>query len=360
MIEHLCGVQPMFATAVRRGAMESLQRRLRASGSPIADSAEAVEQLRRQLDSVLDDVEHLTLPVAGVSAGSPGGRLSAEIGTARASQGVHPVESANAAVEMFQVLLPLVTEELGARGVADAVETAAVTLHRSIMRRVGYGALSYANYLLQKVTSSHRDERRRIARDLHDSAAHAIGVALQNLELHDIYQSRDKELADTKFALARTVLHEALATVRQTAQVLHGAAPDSGGLEQALHDYLASHVPDGIDATACVTGDVSGIPDGVCEELFIVLREAVRNAVLHSGAHTIRVRMDVEDDEVHATVEDDGDGFEVARKVDSPSGIGLLSMRERVELLAGTMTVTSADGQGTTVSIVAPGVGRYS
>ncbi len=315
--------------------------------------------MQRQLDSVLDDVEHLHTPTTGSHANSHAEHLSEEIGTTRANRGVHPVESTQAAVEMFQVLLPVVAGNLRSLGMGDAAaEAAALTLHRSIMRRVGLGALAYANYLLKKVSGSHRDERQRLARELHDGAAHSIGVALQNLELHQVYRDRDPELAATKIALARTVLHEALAAVRQTAQGLHDTTAERGNFENALRDYLSSHVPAGIVATSSVTGDFVGMRDGVCEELYIVLREAVRNAVLHSGARSIRVNVNIDEYNVRATVEDDGDGFEVARKLDSPAGIGLVSMGERVELLAGELTVTSADGQGTTVAIVVPEVRR--
>jgi signal transduction histidine kinase len=312
-----------------------------------------MDQVQRQLDSVLDDVEDFRIPATGSRAE----HLSEEIGTTRANRGVHPVESAQAAMEMFQVLLPVVVRELRTLGMGDAA-AAAITLHRSIMRRVGLGALAYANYLLMKMSGSHRDERHRIARELHDGAAHAIGVALQNLELHRIYADRDPELARSKMALADEVLREALASIRHTAQGLHDTTAECGNLENALRDYLSTHVPAGIDATASVTGDITGVRDEVCEELYIVLREAVRNAVLHSGARSIRVSVNIDEDRVRATVRDDGDGFEVARTLDSPSGIGLLSMRERVDLLAGELTVTSADGQGTTVTIVAPEVRR--
>lgn len=338
--------------------MESLRGRLQEIRSPLAESAEAMDQLQRQLDSVLDDVENLGALRTGSRPNSRAEHLSEEIGATRANRGVHPVESARAAMEMFQVLLPVVAEELRTLGMGDA-ETAAVALHRSIMRRVGLGALAYANYLLKKVSGAHRDERHRIARELHDNAAHSIGVALQNLELHRIYLNHDPGLADDKITLAREVLQAALSAIRQTAQGLHETTAESGNFEDALHDYLSMHVPADIDATASITGDVAAMRDEVCEELYIVLREAVRNAVLHSGARSIRVNVNIDDDKVHAEVEDDGDGFEVARKLDSPAGIGLLSMRERVELLAGELTVTSADGRGTTVAIVAPEVRRH-
>ncbi len=303
--------------------MDSLWRRLQATHSPLADSAEAMEQLQRQLDSVLDDVDNLSGPTAkSPRTSSYAVHLSEEIGTTRATQRAHPVESANVAVEMFQVLLPVVTAELRTHGMGDnaAAEIAALALQRSIMQRVGLGALAYANYLLKKVFSSHRDERHRIARELHDGAAHSIGVALQSLKLHQIYLKSDPETAEEKIALAREVLHDALDSVRETAQELHGSRPGCGDLEKALRDYLCSHVPADIDATVSITGNLADVPDEVCEELFIMLREAIRNAVLHSGGRSIDVRVDVDESQVHAIVEDDGHGFEVARRVTVPVG----------------------------------------
>jgi signal transduction histidine kinase len=339
-----------FTSAVRQRAMEILHERLRELHSPLAASAQASTQLRYQLGSVLDDVESLGDPATATDLRVA--RLAEEIGAARAMLGVHPVESVRAAIEMFQVLQPLVIHEVRAHsGADDDLADAIVTLNTSIMRRVGLGAVSYATYLLKKVNNSHRDERNRIARELHDRAAHSIGVALQDLELHEVYLPRDPERARQKIVSARSLMEDALVAVRETARELHDSTTEHGGLHNALSDYVGEHVPAGIEVSASVAGDMTTVPLEVSEELYIVLREAIRNAVRHAAARTIRASVEVRDGKALAKVTDDGSGFDVAR---TRAGIGMLSMNERIELLGGDLMITSAQGVGTTVSITIP------
>jgi signal transduction histidine kinase len=339
-----------FTSAVRQAAMDTLSERLRELRSPLIESGQAADQLRYQLGSVLDDVEGIGDPAAAGELRAA--RLSEEIGVTRAMRGVHPVESVRAAIEMFQVLLPVVILELRAHGGGEAlIINATEVLNRAIMRRVGFGAVSYASYLLKKVNNSHRDERTRIGRELHDRAAHSIGVALQNLELHDAYLSQDPDRARRKIDGARDMLLDALLAVRETAQELRDSTTEHGGLYQAVSNYAEWHVPTDIDVVVAVSGDVTALPLEVSEELYIVVREAIRNAVRHASPRTIRVDVEVRDGKTSAKVEDDGSGFDVAM---TPTGIGLLSMSERIELLGGALMITSNVGDGTIVSITVP------
>lgn len=349
------GESSLFTSALRRAALESFRRHLEEMHSPLTTDPEAIDQLLRQADSVLDDVAAAECG-AGVT-GQRAVRLSAEIGVSRAGHGVHPVESLRAAAVMFEVLLPVVLDRLRDRGIAEqALVSAAGALHESIVRRVGLGAVSYASFLLKKVNGSHREERRRIARELHDRAAHAVGVALQDLELHDVYADQDPVRARKRIGSARTALRVALDVVRHVAQELRESAVEIGGLEKALSDYVASRVPPGVKATISVTGG-ERLPDEVCDELYVVLREAIRNAVRHAQARRLEVAVEVDGDVVHATVRDDGRGFDVAAAAGSPAGIGLSSMRERLELLDGTFAITSTPGAGTTISILVAHLG---
>jgi signal transduction histidine kinase len=346
---------PTFSPALRRRTTDLFRRRLEELESPLGHGRETIEQLLDQVGSVLDDieVEFRNDPVGGsLSAGSPD-----EIETGWATERIQPVDALRAAAALFEVLLPIVINEFRTCGVGEAaLETAASMLYGSVTHRIGLGAVSYASFLRKKVTSSHQDERRWIARELHDHAAHAVGVALQDLDLHDFYLDRDEHRAKEQLVSARGVLHDALDAVRQVAGELRESTVEAGGLERALADYLSARTPAGVTTAVSVTGD-GELPVDVCEELYVVLREAVRNALLHARPGSIEVTV-VVDGGVLATVRDDGRGFDVPGALAKPSGFGLLSMRERVELLDGTMTITSAPGEGTTlvVAISQPGL----
>lgn len=330
--------------------MARLLARLREQRSPLVEHAQASEQLRRQLDSVLDDLESPHDPVSRVDTSAV--ELSEDADVTDAMRGVHPLESVRAAIEMFDVLLPLVVRELPKDGGNEqAIAAAAVQLNAVIMQRTGLHAVSYASYLLKKVNSCHREERSRIARELHDRAAHSIGVALQNLELHDFYAEDHPDQARRKMASARDLMLDALAGIRETAHELHNSITEHGGLHKAVLDYARTYVDAGIDVDVSVAGDADALPLEVSEELYIVLREAIRNSVRHARPRAIRVDLDVQDDQAVASVEDDGRGFDVTT---TSAGIGLRSMNERVELLGGALVVTSAENEGTTVAITIP------
>ncbi|MEU5259621.1 sensor histidine kinase [Amycolatopsis sp. NPDC021455] len=347
----------LFPAVLRRTAVRSFHDHLRAEGNRLADVPEATAQLLRQAESVLDDVD--TALTGAPAPAAEADRLSAEIGASRASRGVHPIESAHAAVTMYRVLLPVVLERVRPRCEEDsALLTAAGALQESIMHRVGIGAVSYASFLLEKVNHSHRDERRRIGRELHDRAAHSIGVGLQDLELYDVYADTDPPRARARIGTARTALREALDAIRGLARELRESAVEIGGLAKALDDYVATRVPPDIHTTVSVTGD-EHLPDEVCEELYIVLREAIRNVVLHAGARTLEVTVTVADAAVRATVRDDGRGFDLAAALAARSGVGLSSMRERLELLGGTFTITAVPDSGTTISIAVTHLGAH-
>jgi signal transduction histidine kinase len=95
-------------------------------------------------------------------------------------------------------------------------------------------------------------------------------------------------------------------------------------------------------------GDEGAISDEVREQLFLVLREAVRNTVSHSGASRVSVEVRTDQERIVGVVEDDGRGFERKPSEQTEAG-GLLYMAERASLLGGTCSIESAPGEGTRV-----------
>jgi signal transduction histidine kinase len=145
---------------------------------------------------------------------------------------------------------------------------------------------------------------------------------------------------------------EAMGQTRDLSRALRGgeAGEDLGA---ALSGMLSELIPAGVAHELSVAGDEGAIPDEAREQLFLVLREAVRNAASHSGASKVGVSVVVEGRRVVGAVEDDGRGFE--RKTTGPeeSG-GLAHMAERASLLGGTCSVDSALGEGTRVDVSLP------
>jgi signal transduction histidine kinase len=209
-------------------------------------------------------------------------------------------------------------------------------------------------------------ERGRISRELHDRVAHTMGVAHQSLQLHGALAGKDPARAAEKLALATEATRTALDQTRDLSAQLAG--PEAGetrdGLGTALRDLLETHAPPGVETELSVEGDETAVPPPVREQAYLVMREAVRNAVEHSGCGRVRVRLELEDGELRGHVKDDGEGFDPRggpgggrddREDGGPAvGVGLRSMRERARQLGGRLEVHSEPGRGTVVEVRIP------
>ncbi len=196
------------------------------------------------------------------------------------------------------------------------------------------------------------EERKRIGRDLHDRVAHLMAVARQSLELHRAFAGRDPQRAAEKLELAERVTGEALASVRHLSRVL-GTMEAADGLRPALSALLREHVPPGVASDLAVEGDESLVGPVVRDQLFLILREAVRNAVAHSEANTINVRLTIAGEGVVGVVEDDGRGVDSEAVRRSGPG-GLSFMRDRGHLMGGECRIGSAPQGGTRVEVTVP------
>jgi PAS domain S-box-containing protein len=195
-------------------------------------------------------------------------------------------------------------------------------------------------------------ERRRISRELHDRVAHSMGVVHQSLELCEALKERDPSQARAKMQLARETTREALDLTRNLSRELYDTEVKDG-LSVALSNLLKTAVPPGLECSLSVEGDETLIPPHVREQLFLILREAVRNAVSHSGAGHLEIGVEVRPERVVGHVEDNGGGFEQASEGHGPGG-GIHSMRERTELVGGTFGLSSTSGAGTKIEASIP------
>lgn len=197
------------------------------------------------------------------------------------------------------------------------------------------------------------EERRRISRELHDRVAHSMGVVHQSLELYRAFKDHDGEAAEAKIELARNLAKNALDSTRDLSMALRDSEVEEG-LGPALSKLLGTIIPPEVRYAVSVEGDESLVPPRARDQLFLILREAVRNAALHSGARQIAVELDVSSQRALGRVEDDGRGLDPEAAGNGATG-GLRSMRERASLLGGTLALKPGAGDhGTRVEVVVP------
>jgi len=220
-----------------------------------------------------------------------------------------------------------------------------------VLARLVAEQIERERHLLHKATTRTRaHERRRIGRELHDRVAHTMGVVHQSLALYEAYRQHDPEKAEEKLELAKRMTSEAMKDTRDLSQALR-ASEGTGeelALEEELSELLSELVPQGMTHSLSVAGDEGSVRAEVREQLFLVLREAVRNAVSHSGASKVSVAVRTDREGIVGVVEDDGRGFEQKPRERSEAG-GLAYMAERASLMGGTCSIESAPGEGTRV-----------
>jgi len=196
--------------------------------------------------------------------------------------------------------------------------------------------------------NAQEEERARVARDLHDQVNQSLTGVLLRLEAARAAAppELEQELIDTS-VLAHQAMDELLTVARQ----LRPTALDDLGLSAAIAGQIEQLGQSEIDATFEVDGDVSGLDPDVQLVIYRVAQESLGNAIRHSRADSVEVKLGRLDGRVELTVTDDGSGFTFE---ESTSGLGLGGMRERAILVGGDLQIQSRPDRGTVVRLTVP------
>lgn len=207
--------------------------------------------------------------------------------------------------------------------------------------------------LASQVIGAQDEERARIARELHDSAAQTLTALVLQLSAAS-RDSGDPRLAE-RLDEIRTMAGAVLEEVRTLSHTVHPRVLDDLGLAAAL-EWLARHTRESTSLPVSVDafGDAAAIPAPVASVLYRVAQEALANAVRHADASAVAIMLQVGERTATLEVNDDGRGFDVEEAEARRPGMGLFSMQERVALVDGQLDVTSAPGEGTRVVASVP------
>jgi signal transduction histidine kinase len=205
--------------------------------------------------------------------------------------------------------------------------------------------------------SAREDERRRLARDLHDGPAQTLAAALFGVDMAVSALDRAPATAREELLAARALVRDALDDVRALMTGLRPRLLEERGLVVALNGLAAMPPLWGTEvsvATQGIGGD-ERLPTDVELALFRIAQEAVSNARRHGAASRVRVSLAVSRGTAELLIVDDGRGFLCGPGfLWSSGGEGLPGMRERAELLGGTLRVESAPGAGTRIAVTLP------
>ncbi len=210
--------------------------------------------------------------------------------------------------------------------------------------------------LLQKLISAQEEERRRIARELHDETSQIVGALALGLDTATATlppgSSRDR-LQEVKALALRT-----LDGIRRLSFDLRPSVLDDLGLFPAIRWYAERDLkPRGVAVRCEFDEGEERLPNEVEAALFRAVQEAITNIVKHARAETVLIQCALGPQGVTIEIEDDGEGFDpesISGTAVGGRGLGLAGIRERLDLLGGSAIIESAPGQGTRVVLTVP------
>lgn len=210
--------------------------------------------------------------------------------------------------------------------------------------------------LSQRLMQVREDERRHLARELHDDVGQLLTSA--KITLESVQQSVGAGPPAAPLAQSIASVDQVIEAVHRIAVDLRSPLLDDLGLVPALRGFLVETAKQsGLEIVFNAPANVPRFDTDIETACFRVVQEAVTNILRHARARSALVELSHTEDAVTAVVRDDGAGFDVEaarRKARDGTSLGLLGMQERAALLGGKLTIRSAPGEGTEVRVTFP------
>ncbi len=206
--------------------------------------------------------------------------------------------------------------------------------------------------LSSRLLTAQETERRNLSRTLHDE----LGQLITAIRL-DLRSAAKADLApSTRSLLARAIdeTDQLLQSLHVIASEVRPSVLDDLGLPEAMESFVSEYERrTGIQVRCRWQFGKQRIPPTIGENVYRIFQEALANVAAHAKTNDVAVEVEIQDRALHMQIRDHGVGFQPERATES-SRLGILGMRERVELLHGQFTLTSKPGEGTTVRVTIP------
>lgn len=362
-----CAEDEELAAELRDGESELLdvyRSRLAEQRNPLGVNVEVWDSVCEQARGILSECRdalgsgagaaHERGPERGPGRGPERQSAPRRPGGGWGGPGAVSVHALRAGSLLVQVVAEFIERRLAHRPAGDLSGVRLMaTLQAAVTRSLEDGADGPDLQLLDLVRESTRQSRDAMAREIHDRIGSAAGLALRQLELYELTQNVSSATDPRLDSLKQAIL-ETMHSTRDVVTELRTGAHSAGSLQVALAAFVTAMAVEKPVVEIRIEDFDDPLPDALGEQLFLVLREGLRNALAH--AHASRVSVDVRCDvrrdvpRVEARVSDDGVGL----PRDRTFGHGLASVAERIRLLGGRMDIDSVPGGGTTLVFTVP------
>jgi PAS domain S-box-containing protein len=247
-----------------------------------------------------------------------------------------------------------ISQDLSSRKQAEAeLQNAHAELEKRVRERTA--ELASSNQSLQRLSGqlirAQDDERRRIARELHDSTGQVLAALSMTLS----QMQKDSSAANArKFEECRDLIASAASEIRNLSYLLHPPLIDEVGLASAVAEYVQGFQKrSGLAVQFEVSRDVGRLDGNREITFFRIIQESLGNIHRHSGSSTATVKMFRRENDIVLEIRDQGRGLPDSSDGQSNAGVGIKGMQERLRPFGGTLRITS-DGTGTLVQVVLP------
>jgi two-component system, NarL family, sensor histidine kinase UhpB len=207
-----------------------------------------------------------------------------------------------------------------------------------------------------QILHAQEQERKRIARELHDETSQVLTSLLISLAM--LEESLSSDTARARIADTRVLAHQTLRAVRNLSIDLRPSALDDLGLLPALRWYIKEYQQKcGIEVELSATGLKERLPAEMETAIYRIIQESLTNTAKHAHAHRVRITLTADDAVINVRIVDDGAGFDAPAVLRTPwqdRGLGLGGMMERASLLNGSVDIESQLGRGTTIGVRIP------
>ncbi len=219
--------------------------------------------------------------------------------------------------------------------------------------------LQHKQLLGLKIIKAQEEERQRVARDIHDGPAQMLSNVVLKAEICERLIDVDLDQARSELQNLKKIVRDSLQDVRKIIYNLRPMSLDDLGLIPTLQRYILTFQEEsGISVSFITKGSEPELKSVISLTVFRIVQEALSNVAKHARANNAVMQLEFLEKNLKLYVYDDGIGFDTAklndRNEDITSGFGLVSMRERVELLGGDMRISSKPGKGTRLNIIIP------
>ncbi|NPV70759.1 MAG: sensor histidine kinase [Firmicutes bacterium] len=210
--------------------------------------------------------------------------------------------------------------------------------------------------LAVSVIRAQEEERRRVAREIHDGPAQVLASLAMRLELCEKALDSEPSKARAEVGDLKTIVRASLQDVRKIIFDLRPMALDDLGLFPAIRTYVqAFEERTGVRVTLTVLGDERRLPSTIEVAIYRLIQESLVNVAKHARTSEVWVKVEIASGSLRMVIRDEGVGFDPAA-VDLAKGerFGLIGMKERVEMFGGKLTVRSRPGGGTKITVNLP------